>query len=522
MTTEEDVLHEKEIPVRASEPCVLVIFGATGDLTGRKLMPAIYKLYAEEMAPEGFTIVGFARREWSDEDFRSKMLEDMKKAKCPIDDAKWKTFSEKLFYHRSEFDSDEGYDTLKKRLEEMDQKMGTKGNRLFYLATQPSFFTTITAKLKERGLVYDPTDESKYSRVIIEKPFGTDLDSALALQHEISQHFSEDQIFRIDHYLAKETVQNLLAFRFANSLFESLWNYKHIDRVVITVSEDIGVGTRGKFFEEAGLMRDIVQNHVMQLLSLVAMESPVSLGASCIHDEKVKVLRSIRPMTEEEVDEHTVRGQYGAGYEKGEQMKGYREEDNVDPHSKIETYTAVRLFIDNWRWAGVPFYLRAGKRLAEKTTEIAVFFQDAPGSLFKNIKRKNAHANVLTIRIQPDEGISFSFNCKVPGLEPRLQSVDMDFRYSTYFNAEPPAAYQRLILDAMLGDNTLFARIDEVVTSWKIVDPIIKRWAATEAVGFPNYAAGSWGPDEAWHMIGYNPVVKCDVSAAPKKEEGTP
>jgi len=518
MTTEQEVLHEKDIPIKAQDPCILVIFGATGDLTGRKLMPAIFQLYLEKGTPEGFTIVGFARREWSDEEFRKTMYEDLKKyaLQQPLNEEAWKGFSEKLFYHRSEFDSDEGYDSLKNRLAELDQKCGAKGNRLFYLATQPSFFTSITSKLKAHDLVYDPSDTGKYSRVIIEKPFGRDLDSALSLQQEISQHFSEDQIFRIDHYLAKETVQNLLAFRFANSLYESLWNYKHIDRVVITVAESIGVGTRGKFFEEAGLMRDIVQNHVMQLLSLVAMESPVSLSASCIHDEKVKVLRSIRPMSDEEIEENVVRGQYGPGYEKGEQMKGYREEENVDPKSNIETFTAVRLFIDNWRWAGVPFFLRAGKRLAEKTTEIAVFFHEAPGSLFKNVKRKNAHPNVLTIRIQPDEGISFSFNCKVPGLETKLQSVDMDFRYSSYFNATPVAAYQRLILDAMTGDSTLFARIDEVVTSWKIIDPIIKHWEKTQPTTFPNYAAGSWGPDEAWHMIHYNPVVKCDVNGGPK------
>ena len=519
MYSEQQVLHEKDIPSKATEPCIMVIFGATGDLTARKLMPAVYQLHREGMLPSTFSCVAFARRDKTDESFR----EDMHKAVQeharikPIDENAWNSFAQNLHYYKSDFDSDEGYDGLKKYLEDIDAKQGTKGNRLFYLATQPSFFTTITSKLKQHNLVYDKDDESKFSRVIIEKPFGRDLDSALKLQQEISQHFSEEQIFRIDHYLGKETVQNILAFRFANSIYESLWNYKHIEKVVITAAESIGIGTRGKFFEEEGLMRDIVQNHVMQLLSLIAMEPPVSLSASCIHDEKVKVLRAIRPMKDEDIDEHAVRGQYGQGYEKGEQMKAYREEENVNPNSNVETFAAVRLFIDNWRWAGVPMYLRAGKRLAEKTTEVAIFFHEAPGVLFNKVKKKNAHPNVLTLRIQPDEGISFSFNCKVPGLEPRLQSVDMDFRYSSYFNATPPEAYERLILDGILGDTTLFARIDEVITSWKILDPIITHWANNPPIGFPNYASGSWGPDAADHMISYAPIVKCGIDGGPKK-----
>lgn len=515
MYSEKDVLQEKDIPAKATEPCIMVIFGATGDLTARKLMPAVYQLHRENILPKPFACIAFARRDKNDDSFREEMhkaVQEHARIK-PIDENAWNSFAENFHYYKSDFDNDEGYEGLKKYLEEIDEKLGTKGNRLFYLATQPSFFTTITSKLKEHSLVYEKDDDSKFSRVIIEKPFGRNLDSALKLQQEISQHFAEEQIFRIDHYLGKETVQNILAFRFANSIYESLWNYKHIEKVVITAAEDIGIGTRGKFFEQEGLMRDIVQNHVMQLLSLVAMEPPVSLSASSIHDEKVKVLRSIRPMKDEEVDEHVIRGQYGAGYEKGEQMKGYREEENVDPSSNVETFVGMRLFIDNWRWAGVPIYLRAGKRLAEKTTEVAIIFHDAPGVLFNNVKKKSTHANILTIRIQPDEGISFSFNCKVPGLEPKLQSVDMDFRYSSYFNATPPEAYERLILDGILGDTTLFARIDEVITSWKILDPVVSHWEKNPPNGFPNYAAGSWGPDAAEHMIEYTPIVKCDLKS---------
>jgi len=344
------------------------------------------------------------------------------------------------------------------------------------------------------------TTTDRWSRVIIEKPFGHDSDSAAELQKDISKNLDETQTYRIDHYLGKETVQNLLVFRFANSIFESMWNYKHIDHIQITVAEDIGIGTRGHFFEEEGLLRDIVQNHMMQLLSLVAMEPPVSLSAGAIRDEKVKVLQSIRPLSKEDFEHSVVRGQYGTGFINGEKVAGYREEKDVNPRSNIETYLALRFFIDNWRWAGVPFYLRGGKRLPKRSTEIAIIFKDAPGVLFQQQGKKN-DPNVLVIRIQPNEGISLKINCKVPGPSSPIQPVKMDFRYGSYFGQTPPEAYERLIWECILGDSTLFARADEVVQSWKIMTPILEHWAAHPPKDFPNYAAGSWGPKQSDEMI---------------------
>lgn len=489
------------------ESCILVIFGATGDLTARKLIPALYNLAADGQLPAHFACVGFARRDKTHDDFREEMEAATSRfsRRKPIDPAIWESFSQSLYYHRSEFDNDQGYEGLKTFLGELDRRHGTKGNRVFYFSTPPSYFTLISAKLSEHKLIYPVTD-TKWSRIIIEKPFGHDLASANTLQTKLEQFLEEEQIYRIDHYLGKETVQNLLTFRFSNSIFESIWNYKHIDHVQITVSEDIGIGTRGKFFEEAGILRDIVQNHMMQLLSLVAMEPPVNLHASSIHDEKVKVLEALRPIANNEV----IRGQYGSGFINGNAVKGYREEDNVSSESFVETYMAMRLHIDNWRWAGVPFYLRAGKRLPKRATEIAIVFKDAPGAFFKRSYRRNP-SNVLVIRIQPDEGISLKMNCKVPGLSSTIQPVKMDFRYGRYFGSEPPEAYERLICDSMSGDATLFARSDEVLASWRLLSPVLEKWKEEPPKDFPNYAAGSWGPDcaenllmtdhQAWRMI---------------------
>lgn len=503
MPTENCPLEEPGRTKRNVDPCVLVIFGATGDLTGRKLGPAIYNLGHDGMLPANFSLVGFARREKTHEQFREEIKEDINKHSRtkPIDDQFWENFQEQIFYHQSEFDDDEGYKKLKEFLEQLDSKYTTKGNRVFYLSVQPKFFPIIIEKLAKNGLTYNPNEvKDKWSRVIIEKPFGHDLESAGALQTEIAKHLDESQIYRIDHYLGKETVQNILVFRFANAIFESLWNYKHVDHVQITVGEDIGIGTRGHFFEEQGLLRDVVQNHMMQLLSLMAMEPPVSLSADSIRDEKVKVVKSIRPLTEEDFKEFVVRGQYGKGFINGEPALGYREEKDVDPNSNIETFLALRLFIDNWRWAGVPFYLRGGKRLPKKGTEIAVVFKDAPGVLFNQHGKKN-DPNVLAIRIQPDEGIAMKINCKVPGPSSPIQPVKMDFRYGTYFGQSPPEAYERLIWDCILGDSTLFARVDEVEQSWKIYTPILKHWAEQKTTDFPNYAAGSWGPKQADEML---------------------
>ncbi len=487
---------------RSMDPCILIIFGASGDLTARKLMPAIYNLKRESQLPTNFACVGFARREKSHKDFRNEMKEGVSKHSRvkPIDETLWNTFQEQIFYHQSEFDDEGGYDRLKKFLSDLDNQFGTKGNRVFYLSTQPSYFPMIIEKLRKHGLIYDHNQEGMWSRVIIEKPFGHDYDSAIALQKELTQHLKEEQLYRIDHYLGKETVQNILAFRFANSIFESLWNHRYIDHVQLTVSESIGIGTRGKFYEGEGLVRDILQNHMMQVFSLVAMEPPANLEASSIHDEKVKVLESIRPFTEEDYKTSIVRGQYGKGYVDGEEAKGYREEENVDPNSGVETYAAMKLYIDNWRWDGVPFYLRGAKRLAKRATEIAITFKHPPGVLFKEAALEK-EPNVLAIRVQPNEGISLKINTKVPGPSSPIQPVKMDFRYGAFFGLTPPDAYERLICDCMNGDNTLFARDDEVFHSWRLLTPLLEYWAANKPSDFPNYEAGSWGPQAADDMM---------------------
>jgi glucose-6-phosphate 1-dehydrogenase len=501
----DNLIHPLEEPNRQSrtiDPCIIVIFGATGDLTGRKLSPALYNLGREGMLPANFATVGFARREKTDAQFREEIKKDISTFSRvkPIDETFWKNFEQKLFYHKSEFDDDQGYKALDSLLKDLDTKLGTRGNRVFYLSVQPKFFPMIIEKLKKHGLIYDHGDPGKWSRVIIEKPFGHDLESAEELQKEISKYLDESQTYRIDHYLGKETVQNILVFRFANSIFEPMWNYKHIDHVQITVAEEIGIGSRGHFYEEEGLLRDVLQNHMMQLLSLVAMEPPVSLSGSAIRDEKVKVVQAIRPLSTDDFMNTAIRGQYGPGFIDGKEVIGYRQEKDVSPNSNIETYTALRLFIDNWRWAGVPFYLRGGKRLPKRGTEIAIIFKDAPGVLFQQGNKRH-DPNLLAIRIQPDEGISLRINCKVPGPSSPIQPVKMDFRYGSYFGGSPPEAYERLIWDCMQGDSTLFARSDEVAASWKIFTPLLKYWAANAPVGFPNYASGTWGPKKADEMI---------------------
>ncbi len=494
----EEISKESKI----AEPCILVIFGATGDLTARKLIPALYNLAHDGQLPAHFACVGFARRDKSHDDFRTEMRGAINEfSRTKLDDSIWQNFSEQLFYHKSEFGEDEGYESLGRFLKELDAKFGTKGNRVFYLSTQPSYFTQVIEKLHQHKLTYDINQvQDKWSRIIIEKPFGEDLNSAKDLQREITQYLDESQIYRIDHYLGKETVQNLLVFRFSNPIFESVWNNHHIDSIQITVGEEIGIGTRGKFWEEAGMLRDIVQNHMMQLLSLVAMEPPTSLKAAAIHNEKVKVLESIRPFPLDNIDKYIVRGQYGQGFINGQEVCGYRQENNVDPNSSVETYAAMELFVDNWRWAGVPFYLRAGKRLPKRATEIAITFKEAPYQLFGDKGKKTDH-NVLVIRIQPDEGISLRMNCKVPGLGSTIQPVKMDFRYGSYFGAKPPEAYERLICDCMAGDATLFARIDEVYSSWRLLTPVLEHWKSSAKPVFPNYPSGTWGPASADELL---------------------
>jgi glucose-6-phosphate 1-dehydrogenase len=486
-------------------PCSIIIFGVTGDLARKKLFPALNLLQCEGLLPANFTCLGFARRDKDDDVFRNEINNDIKanfNGKRPFDEKCFdKCLKSKIFYHKSSFDDDSGYISLKKKLDEFDIKYKTQGNRIFYLATPPKYFPIIIEKLSKAKLIYDTKKEKKkFSRVVIEKPYGRDLQTSKDLHNIVSKHLEESQIYRIDHYLGKETVQNLLVFRFANSIFESIWNYKHIDHVQITFAEEDGIGTRGHFFEEQGLLRDVIQNHVMQLLSLIAMEPPVNISASAIRDEKVKVLQSIRTIIPQDIEKNLIRGQYDEGTVDGKKVNSYRDEKDVDKQSNVETFVALKLCIDNWRWESVPFYIRAGKRLKKRATEISIVFKEVPGFLFKYPINKN-DVNVLTIRIQPDEGIKIKFNCKEPGQFSKIKAVDMDFLYSKHFNKETPDAYERLIFDCIMGDNTLFARCDEVENSWRILSPILKFWERKKADDFPNYSSGSWGPKKADEMI---------------------
>ncbi len=502
-TTFKNPLEESTSSYHIADPCVLTIFGATGDLTKRKLMPALYNLAREGQLPAHFCCVAFARRDKTHEEFRQEMKEAVSQFSrvTPLDEELWEHFASTLFYHKACFTEDEGYQELDVFLKELDAQYDTAGNRVYYLSTQPSYFPDIVERLSTNGLIYDTADEAThYSRIIIEKPFGRDLESAQKLQTHVTRFLSEKQIYRIDHYLGKETVQNILNFRFTNPLFESLWNNKYVDHVQITAGEDLGIGTRGNFYEEAGLLRDIVQNHVMQLLSLVAMEPPVNLTADSIRDEKVKVVESIRPIDLQNFSKYCVRGQYAHGYINGEDVVAYRQEHDVNPTSSMETYVALQLYVDNWRWAGVPFYLRAGKRLPKRATEVAITFKGVPGILFQ-ADGQCVDGNTLVIRIQPDEGISLKVNCKVPGLGNLTQPVKMDFRYGSYFGQTPPEAYERLICDCMHGDGTLFARGDEVVASWRLLTPVLERWNESDPGNFPNYEAGTWGPNEAEELL---------------------
>ncbi|PYI84346.1 MAG: glucose-6-phosphate dehydrogenase [Verrucomicrobia bacterium] len=487
------------ISIRAvPQPCTIVIFGATGDLTHRKLIPALYNLAADGDLPPAVTIVGFARREKSDDQFRNELENASRKfSRQTVRDDIWKTFAESIFYHRSEFEDEGGYKTLAKRLDKIDKESGTRGNRLFYLAAAPDQFESILKHLKAAGL--NETCKGSWARVIVEKPFGTDLPSARELNRIVRNSFTEEQTYRIDHFLGKETAQNILVLRFANAIFAPLWNTHYVDSVQITAAETLGVETRAGFYEHAGALRDMVQNHLLQLLCLVAMEPPTDLGADSIRDEKVKVIRSLRHLSRNEVAANVVRGQYTEGAIHGDPVVGYRQEQNVKPDSHTETFVALRLFIDNWRWADVPIYMRVGKRLPKSATEISVHFKKAPPVLFN---KELCDQNVLVIRIQPDEGISLRIHAKVPGASFRIEPVKMDFHYGTSFGKASPEAYERLLLDAMSGDATLFARRDEVEEAWAFIDPIEEAWhAKKDAPGLFFYAAGSWGPEEADDLL---------------------
>ena len=489
-------LREGLVTERIPVPCTVVIFGASGDLTKRKLLPALYNLAVSRLLPAGASIVGYARREKSDDQFRAEQKANVAEfsRRKPIDEAIWNDFAQGLFYVSSTFEDPKGYEKLKACLDKIDKERGTKGNRLFYLSVPPSDFDVILERLAAAKLVHDPDGQS-FSRVVIEKPFGTDLATGLALNKKLLSVFDERQVFRIDHYLGKETVQNLLVFRFANSIFEPIWSREHVDHVQITVAEDIGVEGRGKFYEEAGTTRDVVQNHLLQIMSVMAMEAPVAFDADSVRNEKVKVVRALRPITSaEEIARDTVRGQYAKGTFNGEPVPGYREEPDVAKDSRTETYVAVKAHIDSWRWGGVPFYLRAGKRLNKRITEISLHFKKVPHALFAKTAGE-IEPDVLSIRIQPDEGIALRFMSKVPGPTQTLRPVTMDFRYAGSFGDTGPEAYERLLLEAMLGDATLFARNDEVNAAWTYITPLLEGWKQSAPPGA--YPAGSWGPEAA-------------------------
>ncbi|MCR9245191.1 MAG: glucose-6-phosphate dehydrogenase [bacterium] len=481
---------------RTAQPCALVIFGATGDLTKRKLVPSLMGLAKDGLLPASFAVVGFARRPWSDEHFRNEMLEGVGSFGRSDTRASFEALSDSFSYHQSDFSDAAGYERLAERLDEIDQQLGTKGNRLFYLATPPSAYSVILENLAKSGLSRE--SEGRFSRIIVEKPFGRDIATASALNEQIRQGFDENQVFRIDHYLGKETVQNILALRFSNGIFEPLWNENFVDHVQITVAESIGVGSRGGYFEESGIIRDMIQNHLMQVMTLIAMEPPSALTADAVRDEKVKVLRAIRSFAPEEIDDATVRAQYERASFEGTEVNGYLEETGVAADSNTETFAAVRLCVENWRWAKTPFFLRSGKRLPRRVTEVAIHFKQPPHHLFPDASPK---PNVLLIRVQPDEGVALRFGSKVPGPDMRIRDVRMDFQYGTAFGAETADAYERLLLDAMLGDGTLFARRDEVEEAWRIVDSIVAGWQQSSARP-ATYAAGSWGPNAAGRLLG--------------------
>jgi glucose-6-phosphate 1-dehydrogenase len=486
-----------------AEACTVVIFGATGDLTHRKLVPALYNLAVEGELPPNVRIVGFARRDWSDEYFRENLEKSNKEvSRSGHDEEVWSKFAESIEYHQSEFGESDGYQRLAKRLDEIDEDRGGKGNRLFYIASAPDFFDDILEHLRDAKLNEEKT--GGWSRVIVEKPFGVDLETAQHLNSVVNATFDEKDTFRIDHYLGKETAQNIMVLRFANAIFEPLWNARYVDHIQLTCSEHLGMeGGRGAYYDQAGALRDMVQNHLLQLLSLVAMEAPTDLTADGVRDEKVKVFRSLRQWdTPEKVAQNVVRGQYVKGFINGDEVPGYREEDRVDPESATEAYVALRIMIDTWRWSGVPFYMRMGKRLPKKATEISVHFKDVPDVLFNAIPGGVPGGNVLVIRIQPDEGISLRMNSKLPGTALRMEPVKMDFRYSSSFGKSSPEAYERLLLDAMAGDATLFARRDEVEEAWRFVDHIERAWHESETKPpMTEFAAGSWGPKEADEML---------------------
>ena len=501
MTAQAATITTAPVSDSATDPCTIVIFGASGDLTARKLMPALYNLALDGRLPPGLAVVGYSRTKWSNDAFREEARKNVEEhSRRPLDPEVWDSFASGLFYSHGGYDDPEGHDRLNEKLREVEAERGIGGNRLYYLAVPPTTFVDIIEQLG-RCREQSAAGES-WSRVIIEKPFGVDLASARELNRVVHTVFSEDDVYRIDHYLGKETVQNILVFRFANGIMEPIWNRRYVDHVQITVSESLGVGHRGSYYDGSGALRDMIQNHIMQLLALIAMEPPLAIDGLSVRDEKVKVLNAVRLFDNDEVALATARGQYGPGWVAGEEAPAYRAEEGVPDDSRTETFAAMRLFIDSWRWAGVPFYLRTGKRLPKRSTEIAITFKPAPQLLFQDfVDEPHLEPNVLSIRIQPNEGISLKFLTKVPGSPPRLRPAAMDFLYGTSFVIQSPSAYETLLLDALQGDATLFTRSDEVVAAWTIMDRVLNGWHSMPPLELPNYEAGTWGPAAADELI---------------------
>ena len=471
-------------------PCLMVIFGASGDLTKRKVIPALYNLSRSGYLPANFAVIGLAIDPMNTEQFREVITGEVRDlAEAPVDSASWKSFADRLHYVQGSFDDSDSYERLRDLIREVDTGHGTQGNYIFYLATSPTFFATVIGHLGRAQLVKQ--EEGHWRRVIIEKPFGHDLESAVELNREISKVLSEDQIYRIDHYLGKETVQNMLIFRFGNGIFEPIWNRRYIDHVQITVAETLGVEHRGKYYEQAGALRDMTPNHLFQLVSIIGMEPPISFAADAVRDEKAKVIHAIQPLHPDECDQCAVRGQYA----------GYRSEPDVSPTSSTETFVALKLTIDNWRWAGVPFYLRTGKRLARHVSEITIQFRQPPFVLFRQTPVDHLKSNLLVVQIQPEEGISLRFGAKVPGPLVDVGAVKMHFNYADYFGRTTSTGYETLLYDCMIGDSTLFQRADMVEAGWCVVQPLLDVWASQPPGDFPNYAPGSWGPREADELL---------------------
>ena len=487
--------NDRRLP-RVAGPCGLVIFGVTGDLARKKVMPAIYDLANRGLLPPGFALVGFARREWETQDFAQIVHDSVREhARTPFREEVWQQLATGIRFVAGDLNSDESFDNLRTVVEELDVSRGTRGNHAFYLSIPPSLFPVVIQQLKRSGLADSAKDA--WRRVVIEKPFGHDLESAQELNRVVGDVFPSSSVFRIDHYLGKETVQNMMAIRFANSLYEPLWNSNYVDHVQITMAEDIGIGGRAGYYDGIGATRDVIQNHLLQLLALTAMEEPTNFQADSVRHEKEKVLQAV--VLPREIDKHSARGQYVAGWQGGVPVRGYLEEDGIDPHSTTETYGAIRVDIENRRWAGVPFYLRAGKRLGRRVTEVAVVFKRAPHLPFSATATQELSNNAVVFRIQPDEGLTVRFGSKVPGTSLEVRDVNMDFAYGASFTEDSPEAYERLILDVLLGDPPLFPRHEEIEQQWKILDPILERWANKGAP--ENYASGGWGPQGAYEML---------------------